>query len=129
MDNLTVVAKINETSKVISILLKETNSSNALVAKDLTGYTGMVMQVEAPHASGGGTVIMNAVPCVIDAAPTTGKITCTTDFTVALHPNMAAGTYNLEFSGLNAAGKRRYWPLDKNSARTFGKMIIQNPLA
>ncbi len=124
-DNLIVTAKIGETGKVVSVILKETNATTGLLApKDLTGYTNVLMQVEKSN----GTVVMNQVPCVITNA-LTGEITCTTDITVALHPGLIKGDHQLEFSGLNAAGKKRYWPVNKNESRTYGRMIIQAALS
>ncbi len=123
-DNLVVVGKLNETAKVITVTLKETNASGVLVAKDLTGYTSLNMQVE----DDAGKVIMNQVACVIVTAAS-GIISCTTDMTVAVHPGLVVGEFNLEFSGLNAAGKKRYWPMNKHQERTYGKFIVQAPLA
>lgn len=123
-DNLTITAKIGETAKVITVILKESNASGVLVAKDLTGYTSIKMQVEKSN----GTVIMNEVACVLSDAAN-GVITCTTDITVAVHTGLVAGTHRVEFSGLNSAGKKRYWPLNKNSERTYGKFIVQAALS
>lgn len=125
MDNLTLVAKIGTTAKVFTVILKESNSAGLLVAKDLTGYTSMKMQVEKSS----GAIIMDQVACVIDAVPTTGQITCTTDITVAAHAGLVVGTHRVEFSGLNSAGKKRYWPLNKNSERTYGKFVVQAALS
>lgn len=128
-DNLVVVGKLNETGKVITVALKSSNSSGVMAAHDLTGYTSIKMQVETP----GGTVVMNEVACVISGTATLGIITCTTDLTVAVHAGLIVSPENtphrLEFSGLNAASKKRYWPLNKQGARTYGSFIIQNPLA
>lgn len=125
MDNTTVVCKIGETGKVFTFTLKESNTAGAQVAKDLTGYTAIKMQVE----SSDGTVIMDQVDCVVSSPATAGIITCTTDIATATHPGLVAGTHNLEFSGLNAAGKKRYWPLNEQAQRTFGKMVVQAALA
>ncbi len=126
-DNGTIVAKIGETGKVITVTLKETNAAGVLVPKDLTGYTSIKMQVEKTN----GTVVMDQVACVADADQTTnpGKITCTTDITVAAHPALVVGTHRVEFSGLNSGGKKRYWPMNKVGDRTFATMVVQAALS
>ena len=123
-DNMTLTGKIGETAKVFTITLKHTHASGVLVAHDLTGYTNLKLQVETPT----GQVIMDQVDCALSVAAS-GIITCTTDLTTAVHPNLVAGTFRAEFSGDNAAGKKRYWPINAQSERTYGKMIIQDPLA
>lgn len=121
------VCKIGETGKVFSVVLKSTNVAGTLVPHDLTGYTELKMQVEKPN----GTVIMNQVECEADADQTTntGLITCTTDITPDEHPNLIKGEFLLEFSGLNADGKKRYFPENAVHQRTYGKMVIQNALS
>ncbi len=123
-----ITAKIGETGKTITVILYETDPvTGLLVPKNLTGYTNIVMQVE--HFN--GTVIMNQVPCVAagNQSVDTGKIVCTTDITVAAHPALVAGDFRLEFSGLNDVGKKRYWPLNAEGDRTYGRFIVQDPLA
>ncbi len=138
-DNLTVVAKIGETGKVITVVLKDTQAG-VLSPVDLTGYTNIKMQVE----TSGGEVIMNEVACVADADQSTnpGLITCTTDITVAVHAGLRAGTFptpftrddhvqeqfRLEFSALNAGGKKCFWPIDTDTRRTYGIFIVQEAL-
>lgn len=128
VDNVTFVGKINETGKVITVILKESNSAGTLVPKDITGYTNIKMQVKTKQ----GAVVMDQVPCVITSAAA-GEITCTTDLTVALHPGLIVSPektpHLLEFSGLNSAGKKRYWPINANGERTYGRCVIQNALA
>ena len=126
-DNMVIVSKIGETGKVFTIILKETDSTGALVPKNLAGYTSIKMQVE----TAGGTIIMDQVVCVADADQTAnpGKITCTTDITVVAHIGLVKGDHRLEFSGLNASGKKRYWPINKNGERTYGHFIVQAALS
>jgi hypothetical protein len=127
-DNMTVTAKIGETGKVITVVLKDTDpDTGELAPKDLTGYTNLVMQVTKSN----GTVVIAGAACVADADQSTnpGKITCTLNVTVAAHSGLVAGSHRLEFSGLNASGKRRYWPLSKNETRTYGKFIVQDALS
>jgi hypothetical protein len=127
MDNLTCVVKIGETAKVISVILKETDPvSGDMLPKDLTTYSQMQMKVTSTL----GAVIINNAPCVIDAnqMANKGKITCTLDITVAAQPGIVPGTHRLEFNGLNAAGKQRYWPIDEDGERTYGTFIIQRSL-
>lgn len=128
-ENLIICGKIGETGKVITVALKSSNSSGVLAAHDLTNYTALKMQVEKSD----GTVVMSEVACAISGSATLGIITCTTDLTVATHPALVASTddepHRVEFSGLNAAGKKRYWPMNKQGERTYGYFYIQAPLA
>lgn len=124
-DNLTLLGKIGETGKVWTVTLKSSNASGVLVAHDLTGYTDIKLQVETL----GGTVVMDQVACAVSSPATAGVITCTTDLTVGTHAGLVKGEFRCEFSGLNAAGKKRYWPLNAQGQRTFGKCIIQEALA
>lgn len=126
-DNLVLVCKIGETGKVFTVTLKNTNAAGVLVGTNLTGYTSILMQVEKSN----GTVIMDQVACVADADQTAnpGKITCTTDITLAAHANLKKDTYRLEFSALNSTGKKRYWPMNAVDVRTYGKFIVQDALS
>jgi len=127
-DNMVVTAKIGETGKEISVVLKNTDpATGALVPKNLTGYTDLKMQVEKSN----GTVIIDQVACIADPDQTvnTGKITCTLDVTVAAHPALIIGDFLLEFSGLTSTGKKRYWPTNKQSTRTYGRFIVQKALS
>lgn len=126
MSDTTITAKIGETGKVITVVLKNTDANGVLQPHNLTGYTALKMQVEKTN----GTVVMSEVACVADAdqSANPGKITCTTDITVAAHAGLVKGTHRVEFSGLNSGGKKRYWPLDKDGNRTYGKFIIQEAL-
>lgn len=127
VDNLTIVGKIGETGKVISVVLKSTNENGQSEAQDLTGYTQLKMQVETSQ----GEVIMNAVACVADGDQVANKglITCTTDMTPATHSNIKKGKHRVEFSGLNGSGKKRYWPMNANQQRTYGTFVIQDALS
>lgn len=124
----TIAAKIGETGKVISVVLKNANSSGVLVPLNLTGYTEIKMQVESVH----GAVIIDGADCVADAdqSANTGLITCTTDITTAAHTNLVKNPagYRWEFTALNPAGKRRYWPLDVNEEHTYGVFIVHDGL-
>lgn len=123
-DNMVLTGKIGETGKTWTVALRSTNASGVMAAHDLTGYTEMKLQVEDAR----GNVIMDQVECSVTDAEE-GTITCTTDLTTDEHAGLIAGTFRAEFSGLNGAGKKRYWPINAQSERTYGKMIIQDPLA
>lgn len=126
-DNMTVTAKIGETAKLISVILKETDPvSGSMVPKDLTGYTAMAMRVTSTL----GSIVINNAPCVIDNDQVTnkGKITCTLDITVAAQPGLVTGTHRLEFNALNPGGKKRFWPLDPQGDETYGTFVVQNAL-
>lgn len=126
IDNLTVTAKIGETAKVITVVLKDTDESGSLVPKDLTGYTQLRMQVEKEN----GTVIIGNAACLMDPDQATnpGRITCTLDIITSTYSNLAEGKYRLEFNGLNPSGRKRYWPMDADQKRTYGVFIVQKGL-
>lgn len=124
----TTAVKIGETGKIITVVLKNADANGTLQPTDLSGYTDIKMQVEKLD----GTVIIDGAACVADPDQSTnpGKVTCTTDITVATHTNLEKNAvgYRWEFTALNATGKRRYWPLDENERHTYGKFIVHEGL-
>ena len=114
-NNLTHTFRKGEVGKVIEFTLEDVNG-----VVDLTAYT-VTMYL------GNGSLVVNgaAVTKRTQSGATVGQCYHTWDLTTA---NIAPGTYKGELKLVNG-GTTLYWPVNKNSTRTYFTVIVQAPLA